>query len=90
LAFSTGVQPEPGEVHRGEGAVYVMHREGYTWVRGIRIPQSHPDLGDYYGATLSMSNDGTVLAVGVERDSSAGTGANADPSDNSAPASGAV
>jgi hypothetical protein len=90
LAFAAAVQHGTSVVDLDVGSVYVMHRHSGKWEPGVRIAQPYPDMMDYYGATISLSEDGTVLAVGVARDESAGTGMTADPSDNSMPGSGSV
>lgn len=90
LAFVAAVQHGTSVVDLDVGSVYVMHRHSGKWEPGVRIAQPYPDIMDYYGATISLSEDGTVLAVGVARDDSAGTGMTADPSDNSMPGSGSV
>jgi trimeric autotransporter adhesin len=46
--------------------------------------------GDVFGSAVALSADGTTLAIGAKGEDSAATGIDGDPTDNSAPAAGAV
>ncbi len=54
------------------------------------LKASNTNEDDWFGISVSLSADGSVLAVGAFRESSAATGINGDQSDNSATQSGAV
>ena len=54
------------------------------------LKASNAGTGDYFGASLSLSADGTILAVGADIESSNATGVNGDQTNNSLAASGAV
>ncbi|MCA3903897.1 hypothetical protein JKP31_21815 [Vibrio vulnificus] len=55
------------------------------------IKASNPGSGDFFGAGVSLSEDGSTLAVGAPSESSNGTGVNsANQSDDSVSSSGAV
>ncbi len=54
------------------------------------IKASNTNANDYFGRSVSLSADGTVLAVAASGESSAATGVNGDQADNSNSSSGAV
>lgn len=56
----------------------------------LYLKASNPDTGDFYGSSLSLSKDGTTLAVGAPWEDSAATGVNGDQTDNSALSAGAI
>ncbi len=73
------------------GAVYVFVRDAENqWSQQAYVKASNTDANDGFGSALALSGDGSVLAVGTAYEDSAATGTDGDPSDNSAPASGAV
>ena len=51
------------------GAVYVFTRSDGSWSQQAYIKPSNPGVGDYFGITVSLSNDGNTLAVGSRYDS---------------------
>jgi len=54
------------------------------------VKSSNSDAGDAFGFSVSLSADGSTLAVGATGEASAATGLNGDQSDNSLPGTGAV
>ncbi|WP_158681558.1 Ig-like domain-containing protein [Microbulbifer pacificus] len=72
------------------GAVFVYRRNGAGWGQQAQLTASNPDADDIFGYSLSMSGDGTTLAVGSPYESSDSTGLNGDPGSDSAVAAGAV
>lgn len=73
------------------GAVYVFARSASgTWAQQAYVKASHPEAGDLFGGAISLSGDGTLLAVGARAEDSAATGIGGDASDNSASAAGAA
>jgi|GEM_PF-471939 len=72
------------------GAVYVFTRDDGQWAQEAYIKASNTEAGDLFGAKLSLSADGSTLAVGATREDSSATGINGDLSDNSAVSAGAV
>lgn len=87
----TGVGADATDVGKPyAGAAYVFRRESGSWVQDVYIKAANADVGDEFGHHLSLSADGTTLAVGAALEASAGTGERADPSDNSAAGAGAV
>ena len=72
------------------GAVYVFKRSSGTWQRQAYLKAPNADANDSFGISVALSGDGQALAVGAMNEASAATTVNGDPSDNSAPATGAV
>jgi len=51
-----------------QGRVYTFDLTGYVWVqRGSYLEAADPGVGDYYGSSVAISEDGKVLAVGATR-----------------------
>ncbi len=70
------------------GAVYVFGRnEQDTWSQQAYIKASNAEKNDFFGVSVALSGDGTMLAVGAPFEDG---GANDDPADNSAENAGAV
>jgi len=73
------------------GAVYVFGRdEAGTWSQQAYLKAFNPDANDYFGGSVTLSADGSTLAVGANGESSGSAGIGGDPSDDSLPAAGAV
>ncbi|RLA06568.1 MAG: hypothetical protein DRQ51_09060, partial [Gammaproteobacteria bacterium] len=72
------------------GAVYVFTRAGITWTQQNYIKASNTGAGDSFGLSMTLSSDGSTLAVGSDGEDSNATGINGDQTDNSASKSGAV
>ena len=72
------------------GAVYLFIRNGTTWTQKSYIKASNPDTGDRFGEALTMSDDGSVLAVGAYYESSSATGINGSQDNNDGFNSGAA
>lgn len=72
------------------GAAYVFTRTSNSWAQHAYIKASNTDAGDYFGEKVSLSGDGTTLAIGAYRESSSATGINGNEADNSLSQSGAV
>jgi len=70
------------------GAVYVFRHDA-TWTQEAYVKASNTDSGDLFG-NLTLSADGSTLAVGALGESSAATGVDGNQLDNSATYSGAV
>lgn len=77
----------PGESDAA-GAVYVFTRSGNLWTQEARLVASNPDPGDRFGWSLGVS--GETAVIGAYGEASQGSGVNGDPSDNSAPGTGAA
>jgi FG-GAP repeat len=77
----------------GAGAVYIFARKGGTWSQQAYVKSSNtggPVVGYQFGYSVSLSSDGSTLAVGETSDPSNATGINGDQKNTSAPDSGAV
>jgi hypothetical protein len=70
------------------GAVYVFVRSGTSWSQQAYIKASNTDIGDGFGASVTLGGD--TLAVGANGEGSAATGVDGDETDNSVSAAGAV
>ncbi|NOY89657.1 MAG: hypothetical protein GXP55_00510 [Deltaproteobacteria bacterium] len=74
----------------GSGAVYVFRRIGSTWSQEAYIKASNSERNDWFGTGVTLSADGSTLAVGASHESSSAAGVNGDQADNGAPTAGAV
>src|SRR4029077_13712981 len=81
------------------GAVYVFTRRGTTWTQQAYIKASNTGEagtegnfgdGDQFGFSMSLSDDGTTLAVGANAEDSNAKGINGNQQDNSMQSSGAA
>jgi hypothetical protein len=58
------------------GAVYVYNYDGIEWSPSSYIKASNTDAYDYFGYSVSISENGNTLAVGAYKEDSAATGVN--------------
>jgi hypothetical protein len=72
------------------GAVYLFARSGTTWRQEAYVKAGNPDAYDYFGWSVALSCDGSILAASAGYEESAATGVGGDQVDNSAPYAGAV
>jgi hypothetical protein len=72
------------------GAVYIFIRRLGVWQTSAYIKAPNSAAADYFGRALSLSGDGTVLAVGTTQEDSGATGVGGDQSNDAAQDSGAV
>ena len=72
------------------GSVHVFTRAGTTWSQQAYVKSAASDQQDTFGASVSLSANGDVLAVGASGESSAATGVNGSQVDNSLRESGAA
>jgi hypothetical protein len=70
------------------GAAYVFVRAGTNWIQQAYLKASYAGVDRGFGFSLALSGDG--LVVGTPGDASNATGINGDPSNSSAPNSGAA
>lgn len=80
-----GEQCDDGGHRNGDGCDSECRRSAYTYIKA-----SNTGEVDFFGASIAISADGSTLAVGASRESSAATGVNGDQQDDSAPLAGAV
>jgi hypothetical protein len=71
------------------GAVYVFTRAGTTWSQQAYVKAGNPDGGDMFGYGVSLSADGSTLAVGSYDEGGSSRGINGAP-DNMRRGAGAV
>lgn len=77
--------------NRGTGRVDLYSRDpDDSWSHQADLAAANADEGDHFGRSLALSADGSTLAVGANNEESLATGVGGDPSDNSAPRSGAA
>jgi cysteine-rich repeat protein len=72
------------------GAVYVFTRSGATWSQQAYAKASNTGAGDGFGSSVTLSPNGSTLAVGAPSESSAATGIGGNQADNSAGGAGAA
>ncbi|HKU13199.1 MAG TPA: Calx-beta domain-containing protein [Steroidobacteraceae bacterium] len=68
------------------GAVYIFVRNGASWAQQAMLTAGNTQGGDRFGGALSLSSNGSLIAVGASGEDSDGTGA----ANNSAADAGAV
>ncbi len=64
------------------GAVYVFAYDDGTWEQSAYIKAPYAEENDYFGSSLSLSADGSRLAIGAPQEDSSATGIDGDESDN--------
>jgi len=72
------------------GAVYVFSLSSGSWSQQAYVKASNTDNLDHFGWTVSLSGDGSTLAVGALEEDSNATGIGGNQADNTASAAGAV
>jgi hypothetical protein len=91
---ATGINGNQSDLSMpGAGAVYVFARAGAAWSQQAYLKSSNtggPDVGYRFGYAVSLSSDGSTLAVSQTSDPSNATGINGDQKNTGAPESGAV
>jgi hypothetical protein len=65
----------------GAGAVYLFSNSSGTWSQTTYIKASNTGVGDNFGSSVSLSGDGTMLAVGAESEGNSVTGVITDGSE---------
>lgn len=83
-----GVNPTTTGTATLSGAAYVFAKQGATWSQEAFIKSSNSDAEDWFGVDVALVGD--VLVVTTQYEDSAGTGVNADETDNSAALAGAA
>lgn len=72
------------------GAVYVFSRSGATWSQLAFVKAPNSESPDHFGRKVSLSADGSTLAIGAYFESSNAIGVGGNQSDNSASIAGAA
>ena len=86
---TSGIDSIPDESAENAGAAYVFVRAGSTWSQQAYIKADNTARSSFLGFSVSLSEDGNTLAVGVIGESGSKRGINASP-DNKSGASGAA
>lgn len=88
---ATGVNGDQSDNSaRSAGAVYVFERSDGAWQQQAYLKASNTEASDIFGGDVSLSPDGSTIAVAAATEDSAATGVNGDQGDNSAVNAGAV
>lgn len=88
---SSGINgSQSGASAPGSGAAYVFTRGGSAWSQQAYIKASNARAGSSFGISVSLSSDGSMLAVGADGEASGASGMNGVQVDTSAPDSGAA
>jgi hypothetical protein len=74
----------------GAGAVYVFTKSGTKWSQQAYLKASNAGAGDAFGGNVTLSADGSVLAVSAIYEDSTATGIDGDQADNITEDAGAV
>ena len=72
------------------GAVDMYSRSGSTWTEVQRVTPAVVRTSNNFGDSISLSGDGTLLAVGAPGEASQATGIDGDADDGSLPGAGAA
>ena len=72
------------------GAVYLFTRSNNVWTQDAYVKGANTEDYDEFGSSISLSGDGSMMAVGARGEDSATVGINANQDGNAAPESGAV
>lgn len=72
------------------GAAYLFSDSSGSWVQQAYVKAPNTDAVDYFGWSLTLASDGSMLAVGAFDEDSNAIGINGDQTDNSASTVGAV
>ncbi len=81
---TTGINGDQGNTDApGSGAVYVFTRVDGSWTQDAYIKASNTDADDHFGRSLSLSDDGRLLAVGAPFEDGRAIGINGDQTDPS-------
>ncbi len=87
---ATGINGNEADNSLSEsGAAYLFKLDNGNWVQEAYLKASNTDLEDRFG-TVSLSEDGSTLAVGAYRERSGASGVNGDQSSNAEKYSGAA
>ena len=72
------------------GAVYVFARSGTAWSQRSYVKASNTGTNDFFGKSVALLGDASMLAVGAQAEASAATGIGGNQADDSRFAAGAV
>lgn len=72
------------------GAVYLFTRTGDVWSQTAYMKASNAEAFDEFGSSLSLSRDGSLIAIGAQYEDSMARGLGGDQADNTSFDAGAV
>ncbi|MEZ4366832.1 MAG: hypothetical protein R2939_11155 [Kofleriaceae bacterium] len=88
---SGGVDGDQSDVSAPDsGAVYVFMRDGTGWSQQAYLKARFPTAGAAFGRAVSISADGSLIAVGADQENSNATGINGDDTNTLANSAGAA
>ncbi|WP_102392048.1 hypothetical protein [Enterovibrio norvegicus] len=88
---ATGINGDGSNDNRSNtGAVYVYRFSGSSWSQQAYIKASNAGAEDYFGSPVTLSKNGSTLAVGADGEDSNATGINGDGSNDGASGAGAA
>lgn len=91
LAVGANSDDGPGDSGMDDGAVYVFTESGGNWAETQLLRDGNSIQEEWFGSSLALNSDGSVLAVGSAYNQASGLGVHAAPIDNAdAPGSGSV
>ncbi len=73
---TSGINPADNNTINNAGAVYVFVKNGTVWSQQATIKSPNPDITDYYGQPVDISNDGNTLIIGAYLEDGNGKGVN--------------
>jgi hypothetical protein len=77
--YEDGSGAVANEAAESAGAVYVYMRDPNGWSGPQYLKASNPNAYDFFGSSIALNDDGTVLAVGAPYEDSSTTGINSVP-----------
>jgi hypothetical protein len=83
-------QSTPTTQQIGTGAAYVFRRSGTTWTQHAYLKASNAGGAQFFGHSVSVNLEGTIIAVGAWGDNSGARVVNGDQTGVAAPGSGAA
>lgn len=78
------------DTEANSGAVYVFQRASGSWTQQAYVKASNTQTWDFFGTAVSLSADGSTLAVGAPGEQSSAVGVAGDQTDNSLSSVGAI
>lgn len=88
---ATGINgDEVNNLSSASGSVYMFDYSSGSWMQQAYLKASNTDTTDFFGYSVSLGNNGDILAASSRQEASNATGINGDQNDNSQFKSGAV
>tara|TARA_R110002167_G_scaffold26214_4_gene90408 strand:- start:1894 stop:3993 length:2100 start_codon:yes stop_codon:yes gene_type:complete len=88
---STGINSDQTNNNAySSGAVYIFHKSNNVWSQEAYLKASNAEAGDFFGQSLTISEDGNILATSAYQESSNAIGVNGNEGNNDAANAGAV